>query len=767
MKRIISAIIAFMLMLSAAAMAAPGDATIYSDQLNSDDFSVNTFAWYDGVMYMADWGENIYTWTQESGEVKTWPIPKDLIEIDPEEGYYNLSRIIAGDDGVYLLFEVYDLDEDTGYNTFSHALLMKPTVNGEELVFDTEPYELEWDELVEEYDDYSYANTLSNAFVTGGLLVGKSWSDSGENVIVVVEIEDDDMELYPAENVNALCPYKDGKALVISRGYDSENEPAVVSAIDLESGETEEMMQIPTTGWSNPAQIAYDAAGDYLYYVNNGELHRAKSFDAATCEAVSALNVDTWSDNLAYVTADGQFYICGDYSNILMRNTDPSLRAAKSISVYTSYNSSMELAATDFAAGNPDVEVIMANTYEDLTQAMMNQSSSIDIYTVYVNNQDFAAVFDRGYMAELDSSETISSFVNSVYPGLQQMLIRDGHVVAVPVEMWCNCYSYNPVAFETLGFTEADVPGSWEELLDFAIALPEKLGDNEEKYCLFDPYYTAADVRNMLFYEIIDDYMLYLQQDGVEFAFDTPLLRGLLEKLDSIDFVALGFMEREGYDEDSEMVAEDYSYEPEKILFQTYSDITSRVWSMNDELSQPMPLAMEKGGKASIGVNLTVAFVNPYSDEKELAIAYLESAVRNIDHTQHVDMSPEFNEPLENSYYEENIASFDETIASWNEQLESTEDEEIRAEIERNIAEYTEYMEEYIVENRYDISEESIAYYRQYAGALEPIGYIGFDEEASTEFYTQLSQYMDGTVDLDTFLKNIDSKLRMMVLEDQ
>lgn len=763
MKRIISAIMALMLMLSAAAMAAPGDATIYSEELDSGDFYASSFAWYDGVMYMADWGENIYTWTRESGEIKTWPVPDDLIEIDPEEGHYNLTRIIPGDDGVYLLFEVYEMDADEGDSMFSHMLLMKPTVNGEELVFDTEPCELEWDDLVEEYDDYSYANSVYNAFVTDGLLVGKSWSDSGENVIVVVEIEDDDMELYPVENVNSMCPYKDGKALIVARGYESEDDPSVISTIDLETGDVEEIMQVPSAGWTYPSQPAYSAETDYFYYLFNGELYRVKGFDYATAESVSALNVDTWSDNLAYVTDDGNYYICGDYSSILMRNTDPSQRAAKSISVYTSYNSSMELAINDFAAGNPDVEVIMANTYEDLTQAMMNQSSSIDIYTTYVNNQDYAAVFDRGYMAELDSSETITAYVNSVYPSIQKMLVRDGHVVAVPVEMWSNCYSYNPVAFEKLGLTEADVPGSWDELLDFAIALPEKLGDNEEHYTLFDPYYTAEDVHNMLFYEIIDDYMLYLQQDGVEFAFDTPLLRGLLEKLDSIDFSALGFMEAEDYSEDVEV---SYMYYSEKIIFQTYSNITSRVWSMNDEYSQPMPLAMEKGGKGAIGANLMVAFVNPYSENKELAIAYLESAVRCIDHTLHVDISPEFNEPLENSYYEENITSFNETIASWNEQLESTEDEEMRAEIERNIAEYTEYMEEYIAENRYEISEESIAYYRGYAETIEPLMFIGFDEEASTEFYTQLNQYMEGTVDLNTFLKNIDSKLRMMILED-
>lgn len=761
MKRIISAILAvFMLFGAFSALAAPGDVTIYDEQLTGGDYYVSSFAWYNDVMYMTDWGENIYTWTQESGEIKTWPMPKELTEMDPEEGFISFSRIIPGDDGVYFLYEVYEVEDENSF--FNHMLLYKPTVNGEELVFDTEPYELEWDDLVEEYDDYAYANTLNNAFVRDGMLVGSSWSDSGENVVAVIEIEDDDMELYVVENMNAIYPYKDGKALTVVRGYESEDDPCIVITVDLESGETEEIMQIATSGWTYPSHLAYDASGDYLYYVLNGELNRVKGMDFATVEAVTALNVDEWSNNLASVTADGAFYICGDYSSIKMRNTDPSLRAAQSITVYSSYNSAMEKALADFTANNADCEVVMANSYESLTQAMMNQSSSVDIYTVYVDNQDFAAVFNRGYMAELDSSEVITDFVNSVYPALRDSLVYDGHVVAIPVEMWTNCYSYNPVAFEKLGLTEADVPTSWDELLDLAIRLPEIMGENEEGISFMDPYYTAADARSMLFYEIIDDYMMYLQGDDVEFAFDTPLLRGLLEKLDQIDYLALGFLE--SYEMEMDI---NYIYMPENILFSTYADISSRVWSMNDDYSKPMPLAMEKDGKQTITGNMTVAFVNPYSENRELAIKYLESAVRSLDHTIRVDMCPDFNEPLENAYYEENIASYEETIASWKEQLEASEDEEERAMIEQNIAEYEEYMEEYIAENRYDISEESIAYYRNYAQYIAPVEFIGFDEEASTEYYTQLYQYMDGTIDADTFLKNIDNKLRMMILEQQ
>ena len=42
---------------------------------------------------------------------------------------------------------------------------------------------------------------------------------------------------------------------------------------------------------------------------------------------------------------------------------------------------------------------------------------------------------------------------------------------------------------------------------------------------------------------------------------------------------------------------------------------------------------------------------------------------------------------------------------------------------------------------------------------------IGMDEETSSEYYEQRNQYLDGAITLDEFIRNIDQKLQMIVLE--
>lgn len=755
-SRLTAMFMAILMLLGAvSALAAPGDGTIYRQ--GDSDFSVDGIAYYDGVLYMADYGETIYSWTRESGETTAHPIPEGLAQLEEDEAYASYRRIIAGDDGLYLLYEVYATDDDGGVSRFENMLLYRVTVEDGELNFDTEPMELSWDELVEDYDDYSYARDIQQAYISGGKLIGQSYDDSGNSGIAVIDIEDDDMEFIEADDMTSMCAYTEGKVLISQRDWNKDEDPVSIAVLDLESGDIEELGSLSTAGWSYPTSLVYDADDNTLYYVLNGELYRLVDMDLSAPESIAAVNVESWGDSPAIITEDN-YYICSDYQTVIIRNTDPTQRSEQSITVYTNYCSVMDQAYYDFTAANPDVEVVLATSYEDITQAMMNQSSAVDVYTVSVGGQDYSALLKRGYMAELDGSKIITDFVGEVYPQLQEVLTGDSGVVAVPVEMWSNCMCYNPTAFDKLGLTEDDVPTSWPEFLALLQRLPERMGQDSE-ISLMDPYYTQADLKNNLFYTIINDYMLYLQQDGVEFAFNTDVLRNVLAELEKVDFAALGVPEE--FDDDG-----NYSYDQETILFNTYSDITCETYSYAQEYTRPMPLAMEEGGQPIISASLTVAFVNPYSENRELAIEYLEYAVENIEPVNRVNMCPGINEPVENSYYQEALDSYDESIASIEEELAKAEDEETREQWQEQLDEMTKWREEYEQNYRWSASAESIEAYRGYAQYITPSQYIGFDEEASQEFYSLMEQYQEGSIDLDTFLTNIDKKIRMMVLED-
>jgi len=83
------------------------------------------------------------------------------------------------------------------------------------------------------------------------------------------------------------------------------------------------------------------------------------------------------------------------------------------------------------------------------------------------------------------------------------------------------------------------------------------------------------------------------------------------------------------------------------------------------------------------------------------------------------------------------------------------------------VTEYEGYRKEYEDNYKYAASAESIAQYRTYADRLKITPYLGLGRDNAQEFYTLVSQFTDGQIDADAFIKNIDKKLQMMMLEGQ
>src|SRR5699024_3090436 len=110
-------------------------------------------------------------------------------------------------------------------------------------------------------------------------------------------------------------------------------------------------------------------------------------------------------------------------------------------------------------------EVVLSQSAGDVAQAMLTQTATPDIYTLYVDSAEYSAVFGRGYMAELTDSEILADFAAAVYPAIQNAIVKDGEVYALPLEMFGRArLSCNPAALTQLGLTEEDVPANWMEL---------------------------------------------------------------------------------------------------------------------------------------------------------------------------------------------------------------------------------------------------------------------------------------------------------------
>jgi hypothetical protein len=761
MRRICAAAAALAVLLCALPAFA-GDVTIYREG-QTDDLYVNYMAYYDSELYLFDYSWSYCVW--KNGEGLSEKKEMDCGEYaEPEEGYSTQNGgLVSGDDGLYCMvytyLEDYDEDDETYSRQLEAAELIKLDKNDEgNLAFSDQRVEMDWDDMLESYDDENeYVRDMQKPFISGTKLVFGTYTDNG-SAIGVFDIESGEGEIVELDDSpESFCKYKDG-VLIVARDYDNYEDPAKLMYLDLEELETEELGEAPAVEYSNPTNLAYDAEKDTLYYTLNGQLWAMPGLDASAATAVAAVQTDSWSNFPAILTDDGD-YICGDYQTVIMRSTDPSQRPEKSLSVYSNYNQYLDNAYYAFTAAHGDVEVVKVSNSGDITQAMMNKSDSVDVYVISTSDNAYSSVFDRGYMAELNGSESISALVNAMYPGLQEAVSKDGNIYAVPVSLYVNnSISYNPKAFEKCGLSEDDVPATMMEFLQLLQRAPELMEENEGMYA-FQTYMTADDARWTIFYDIIGTYAMYMRSGDIEMSYDTELLRSLLAEYEKIDFDSMGLLE----DYEDSYVMTDES--EDSVLFETYSDIGCRTYNVNGSW-KPLLLTIDEGLEPIIDSYVDVAFINPFSKNADLAMEYIETAVAEMDQYFLTETCPDVNEPIPNEYYEENLEYYEEQLTSMRAELEKATSEDEKADWQAQITEMEGYRDEYMEDSAWDVTEESIANYREYAKYMSPSRSMGLDGDAGTAYYEQLQQYIEGNITAADMLKNIDDKLRMMLMED-
>ena len=169
-----------------------------------------------------------------------------------------------------------------------------------------------------------------------------------------------------------------------------------------------------------------------------------------------------------------------------------------------------------------------------------------------------------------------------------------------------------------------------------------------------------------------------------------------------------------------------------------------------------------EGEKPLLGQNVTFAFVNPFSEHKDEAIEYLADAWALERKDEVIMLSPEMNEPVLNSSYEENLRSMDSSIADLQKTLDKTEDEETRESLQADLDSMKQWREDYEKSGKYEISPEQIANYRAFGENMAVQQSLIWN---TNEGSTQVQQYLDGAMNAQQLAAALEKTLQMQKLE--
>lgn len=769
MKRMIALLLVLVMTLcAAAAWAAPGDTTLFARDYDANNSpSVTTAVAVGDTLYMLvnqfdeELSDNIfslYRYTQgQSSEpellanklcyTRWYSTMEDAkaaqanIGADPETGFGYLFS-----DGEKL-YGFNTLNGEIASLTFADGAMSREVV-----------CTVATNDLYIQEEDYSYMVDINGLCCMNGhvYFASSDWRGREPQYFLYdINLDGGAVTKLPlTQRINSTIPYKDGLLLsYVSSSWDENTNqeiPAQLVTVNPADGATVSLKEMADTAYIYT--LAYDAAKDTVYYFTESTLWgmtgMGTPFKAAYANQSYVDSMTIFSSGYAALwSSDG----------LEIHNLDPAYLPTKTLTLIGSWR---DAAARKFTQENPDIPLIFSEQYygmAQLGQAMVSGDTTIDVIRTSVAN-GFDNLLEKGYCADLSSSQKLMDYVNSLYPALRDEVMKDGKLYAIPVTLYGSTLSYMPSKLEEIGLTEEDMPTTFVELCEFITRWNNEWIDDESKTNVM-PFCTTMSNRSVVFDLMLKAYLDYYDAKGEPLTFDTPEFNAMLTALDSMDASSLDMpanMSDQEYDE----------------YYQLYSGVFVDRGLLStaegEYAAVPLKLSIGEGKDFTVGTTMEVLFVNPRCANLPEAIKLLECYVDTLDDSYKILMCPDCNDPVENQYYQDTLKNFQDSLAELQEQLKTADDAE-----KRDLEDTIKYYEDSLNNKesfRWDYSAQTIAQYREigdhvfvrHANILYSAG-----DDTSTQLRSLHERYVQKQITRDQYIKELNQKARMIVLENQ
>ena len=410
-----------------------------------------------------------------------------------------------------------------------------------------------------------------------------------------------------------------------------------------------------------------------------------------------------------------------------------------------------------FQEAHPEVTIHPSphTAYFSTTQLvgqLISGEFAYDVFTMESDSFDIGRLIEKGYCAELPATGRIGQELSRMYGSIFDQVSRNGKIYAVPCALSMRYLMYDPAGWEAAGFTEADVPTSFPELLDFLERWVERIAEEPEDNIsvsnMFDEtrYHEGSYVLYLTDL-LMDHYMMQMSFAGEPLRFQTPLFRDLLERCRKI-----------GMDL--------YRYEP---IHKGEMQLLMEYQGMRD-LDKLVPLRLTEDQPVLIHAGLRVHMLNAASKQKELAIDYLEDVLSSIEPRDAVYLYRDA-VPVEEPTYQSNLKNRLDRIASIRAQLEDdTQSLAERETLEFLLENAQLQLERYQTpEHQYVVLEDDLRLDRAYGENLyfQPPSALSVTTENGQNMQQLRDLFCSGQLPLEQFIARLDELAWMVETENQ
>ena len=383
----------------------------------------------------------------------------------------------------------------------------------------------------------------------------------------------------------------------------------------------------------------------------------------------------------------------------------------------------------------------------EFAQMIVNGAEE-DLLWVKLSNVDFMSLMKKGYALDLSVSPQLIKQHRKLYPVIRKAVSQGGGVFALPM----TAYGTALLGEDNFVFDEGMKPTlhSLSDLLDYVETWPDAFGEEHPEMLPFG----NSDTRHELYQLVLQTYVDGYLGSGQTLNFDTQLLRDLLMRMEALDLDALDKYRSEEYG-----MPAVFPNEWLMFLHQFSGD------GRDSYDYYPFLLSPGEGLPASLPLEVTCVFINAKTKHPEAALAFLEALALSRGDDDRILMNQDDNQPVENPHYEQILADLQALMARRRAELNDMTGAQ-RTETEDWLKRAAGYYEELKLSQRYIISPEQIAAYREMAEHAYVRQYSG-EYQGAQEALDILPQYIDGSITMEMYIKEIEGRLNLIRTENQ
>lgn len=571
------------------------------------------------------------------------------------------------------------------------------------------------------------------------LLLGTdSYDDYEKTELIAFDLSTQEYQTLSPEGVQNIAGGPEGKLLAYVQGDES-----AIWQYDIASDSLETQVALIEEGVKPTGMVSY--GGQPVYYCQNRVI-LAENVDQSLVKAY--MPVMYAFDTTQAACSENGTYAYPEGSKVFLRNI--AIEGEADQKVLTLMGDVPSDMIVSFSISNPDIAIVCVQSLnsDELRQAAISGDNSVDLFVLSAPGV-FSAMKEKGYIAPLNGDEALVAEAKTLYQRIQDVVFDGDQLVGYPISIAPQTWTVNETKWQE--FELGEYPVTYDELF-------EKIALWLDHYADEYPEYTLSDVQQLgtsnLIWNIVEAYIAQVESRGEQVSFDTPAFRAMLKSVS----------------EHIDLISEDHDQWGAALLSSNNQGFGTS-YADRDLMRMVVPPAIEPDENHSMVANVNVLCVNAASQQTEDAMKFIGFCAAHLSNSIRYELHPTLNDPIENDTYQSRVETLREELEQLKTRLETADDDKKEG-IEDEIAQKQATIE-YVEGDKWEISPESIAIYREVAQNLYVPYQSALLSHDSTGGYASLRAVVDQhcaegftEADIDVLIADLDRVSEMVRMEN-